>query len=97
MKNAWDAVAAVAAAVLRVRTLELYLHEHEAALLRTERVEDERHSSDRKRLSVGKLRFADEAVDVDFQDEVGVVGVALVAVDVIADARPAFGSHTSAT
>jgi len=65
-----------------------YLHEEEGALPGAGRLKHEGHCPNRQRLAVNELDFANESVDVEVKDEVSVVGVALVAVDVIADSRP---------
>jgi len=75
-----------------------YLHEHERALFAAQSVEVERDGRDRQRLSVDVLDLTDEpGAHVEVEDEVGVVGVALVAVDVITHTRPAALHRTAPT
>lgn len=73
----------------------LYLHEQEAALLRTGSVKHKSHSSNRKWLPINELRFADEPVHVNVKDEVRIILVTFITIDVITDASPTIFRNTT--
>ena len=75
----------------------IYLHKHERALLRAESLKDKRYSPNWKWLSINELHFPDKPTDVQVEDEVGLISVALVTVDVVADTSPTSQHHAAPT
>lgn len=74
-----------------------YLHEKESAVQSAGSFKDKRDGANRQRLSINKLNFSEETIDVHVENEVGIICIAFVTIDVVADTSPTLRCHTTLT